>query len=131
MTILNPTMHFIDVRQTWAGAATDGQRGGGGGRKATRGGGKGGERRRRRGRRGKGGGECCANRNRRNKKTLCATMVEGSPEKKPLLEPRRKTLIGDEPSVGSTNRRHRDDALDETSTAVPSVSADNAQIESN
>jgi hypothetical protein len=128
MTILNPTMHFIDVRQTWAGAATDGQRGGGGGRKAPRGGGKGGE-----GRRppAPAGGQCCANRNRRNKKTLCATMVEGSPEKKPLLEPRRKTLIGDEPSVGSTNRRHRDDALDETSTAVPSVSADNAQIESN
>jgi hypothetical protein len=58
-------------------------------------------------------------------------MVEGSPEKKPLLEPRRKTPIGDEPSVGSTNRRHRDDALDETSAVVPLDSTDDAQIESN
>jgi hypothetical protein len=47
------------------------------------------------------------------------------------LEPRRKTLIGDEPSARSMNRRHQDEALDETNAAVPSNSANDAQIESN
>jgi hypothetical protein len=40
-------------------------------------------------------------------------------------------MIGDEPSIGSTNRRHQDEALDETKAAVPSNSIDDARIESN
>jgi hypothetical protein len=44
---------------------------------------------------------------------------------------RRKTPIDGEPSVGSTNRRHRDEALDKTNVAVPSDSADDAWIEIN
>jgi hypothetical protein len=38
---------------------------------------------------------------------------------------------GDEPSVGWTNRRHREEALDETNAVVPLDSADDAQIETN
>jgi hypothetical protein len=55
----------------------------------------------------------------------------GSPEKKTSPEPRRKSSIGDEPLVGWTNRRHQDEALDETNAAVPSDFADDVQIESN
>jgi hypothetical protein len=58
-------------------------------------------------------------------------MVEGSPEKTTSPEPRTISLIRDELSVGSTNRRHRDEALDETNKAVPSDSAYDARIESN
>jgi hypothetical protein len=57
-------------------------------------------------------------------------MVEAHPRRRPSPEPSTKSLIGDEPSVGSTNRRHRDEALDVTNAVVPSDSADNAQIES-
>jgi hypothetical protein len=56
---------------------------------------------------------------------------EGSPDKKTSREPRRKTSIDGEPMIGSTNRRHRDEALDETNAAVPSDSANDARIESN
>jgi hypothetical protein len=55
----------------------------------------------------------------------------GSPEKKTSPEPRRKTLIGDEPSVGPMSRRHRDKALDEMNAAVPLDSTVDARIENN
>jgi hypothetical protein len=42
--------------------------------------------------------------------------------RRPLLEPSTKLSIVDEPSVGSTNRRHWDEALDKTNAAVPSDS---------
>jgi hypothetical protein len=54
-----------------------------------------------------------------------------SPEKTTSPEPSTKSSIGDESSVGSTNRRHWDEALDETNAVVPSDSTDDARIESN
>jgi hypothetical protein len=54
-------------------------------------------------------------------------MVEGSPEKITSPEPRTNSPIEDEPLVGSTNRRHRDEALCET----PTDSVDETLIESN
>jgi hypothetical protein len=45
----------------------------------------------------------------------------GSPEKTTSLEPSTNSPIGDEPSVGSMNRRHRDEALDETNAVVPRI----------
>jgi hypothetical protein len=47
------------------------------------------------------------------------------------LEPRRKSLIGGEPTVGSTNQKQRDEALDETDAAIPSDSGNDARIENN
>jgi hypothetical protein len=41
---------------------------------------------------------------------------------------REKTSIGDEPSIGSMNRRHRDEALNEMNAAVPSDFVDDARI---
>jgi hypothetical protein len=76
-------------------------------------------------------GTRCTNGNQRNKKTLCATMVESSQEKTTSLELVTNSPIDDEPSVGSTNRKHRDEALDKTNAAVPSESSDDAQIKSN
>jgi hypothetical protein len=56
---------------------------------------------------------------------------KGSLEKETSPKLRRKTLIGDEPSVGSTNRRHRGEAFNETNAAALSDSVDDARIESN
>jgi hypothetical protein len=72
----------------------------------------------------------CVNGNRRNKKTLGATMVEGSPENAPTPETRTNPPIEGEPSVGLTNRRHQDEALDEMGAVVPLDAAADAQIES-
>jgi hypothetical protein len=58
---------------------------------------------------------------RRNEETLGTTMVEAYGRRRPSPEPSTKSSILDEPSVGSTNRRHRDEALDETNAVVPSV----------
>jgi hypothetical protein len=58
-------------------------------------------------------------------------MVEGSPEKTTSPVPRTISLIEDEPLVGSTNRRHRDEALDDSNVAVPSDSTNDTQIKSN
>jgi hypothetical protein len=58
-------------------------------------------------------------------------MVEGSPKKTTSLEPRTNSLNEDNPSVGSTNQRHRDEALGETHAAVPSDSTSDSLIESN
>jgi hypothetical protein len=58
-------------------------------------------------------------------------MVEGSPEKTTSPEPRTILLIEDEPSVGSINQRHRDEALDDSDVAVPSDSTDDTWIKSN
>jgi hypothetical protein len=98
-------------------AASSGCKGGGGGTTAR--GGEGSE------------GDVLHEWNRRNKKTLCATMVEGSQEKTTSLEPVTNSSIDDKPSVRSTNRKHRDEALDKTNAAVPSESSDDAQIKSN
>jgi hypothetical protein len=46
-------------------------------------------------------------------------------------ESRRKSLIDDESKVGSTNRKHRDEALDETNATVLLDFASDAWIESN
>jgi hypothetical protein len=46
-------------------------------------------------------------------------------------ELRRKSSIGDEPTVGLRNRQHRDEALYATNTTVPSDSAKDIRIESN
>jgi hypothetical protein len=56
---------------------------------------------------------------------------KGSPEKKTSSEPRRQTLIGDETSVESMNRKHQDEPLCETNTTVHSDSTDDARIEIN
>jgi hypothetical protein len=56
---------------------------------------------------------------------------EQSPGKKTSPEPKSKTPICDEPSVGSMNRSHRDKALDETNEATPSDSTYNVRIEIN
>jgi hypothetical protein len=68
---------------------------------------------------------------RRNRETLGATMVEAHWRRRSSPEPSTNSSIGDETSVGSTNRRLWDEALDETNAAVPSDSADDARIESN
>jgi hypothetical protein len=60
----------------------------------------------------------------RNEEFPYTTIVEGSPEKTTSPEPRANLVIDDEPSVRSTNRRHQDEDLDETNTAVPSDSTD-------
>jgi hypothetical protein len=45
--------------------------------------------------------------------------------------PRRKSSIGSKSTVGSTNRKHRDKALNERNVAVLLDFSNNAQIESN
>jgi hypothetical protein len=67
----------------------------------------------------------------RNRETLGVTMVEAHRRRGSSPEPSKNSPTGDEPSVGLTNQRHRDEALDETSAAVPSDCADNTRIESN
>jgi hypothetical protein len=60
-----------------------------------------------------------------------ATMEERLTREETLPEPRTNSPIEDEQSVGSTNRWHRDEALDVTDAAVPLDSAEDARIESN
>jgi hypothetical protein len=48
-----------------------------------------------------------------------------------LPEPRRNSLIDGELEVRSTNRKHRDEALDETNIVVLSDFTNNARIETN
>jgi hypothetical protein len=86
------------------------------------------EGRRRRGRGGKGGGGAAQTGIRETRKTLCATMVEGSPDNTTSLEPRTNSSIDDESSVGSINQKHRDKALNETNAVIPLDSADDARI---
>jgi hypothetical protein len=54
----------------------------------------------------------------------------GSPEKTTSPEQRGKTPIGDESSVRSMNRKHRDKALNYTNASVHSNSTDDARIKS-
>jgi hypothetical protein len=70
---------------------------------------------------------------RGREQTGAATAVQGArgSRRRPSPELRGNLLIGKEPSAGSTNRRHRDEAPDKTNTTVPSDSADDVQIESN
>jgi hypothetical protein len=58
-------------------------------------------------------------------------MVEAHWRRRLSSKPSTKSSIGDEPSVGSTNRRHQEESLNETNEAVPSDSGDDARIESN
>jgi hypothetical protein len=58
-------------------------------------------------------------------------MVEAHRRRRSSPKSSTNSLIGDEPSVGSMNRKHWDEALNEMNTAVPSDSVDDAQIESN
>jgi hypothetical protein len=58
-------------------------------------------------------------------------MVEAHRRRRPSPEWSTKSSIWDESSVGSTNRRHRDEAIDETNAAVPSNSTDDTRIKSN
>jgi hypothetical protein len=41
--------------------------------------------------------------------------------RRPSPEPRRNLSIDGEPEVGSTNRKHRDEALDETNAGYPRI----------
>jgi hypothetical protein len=82
------------------------------------------------GARGGGGGRCCVNENQRNEELHGQQWRESSP-KKTSPEPGRKSPIGDKPTAGSTNRKHRDEALDETNAAVPSDSTNDTLIKSN
>jgi hypothetical protein len=58
-------------------------------------------------------------------------MVEGSPEKMTSPKPKTNSSIDDESSVGSTNRRREDEALDDTNATAPMDSADDAWIKNN
>jgi hypothetical protein len=58
-------------------------------------------------------------------------MVVAHHRRRPSLEPKRKPLIDGDSEVRSMNRTCPDEALDETNTAVPSDSADDARIGSN
>jgi hypothetical protein len=71
------------------------------------------------------------NENQRNEELHGQQWRESSPEKKTSPEPGRKSPIGDKQTTGSTNQKHRDEALDETNAAVPSDSANDTWIKSN
>jgi hypothetical protein len=57
--------------------------------------------------------------NEEHEEILSTTMVEAHWRTRPAPEQSIKSSIGDEPLVRLTNRRHRDEALDETNAAVP------------
>jgi hypothetical protein len=78
-----------------------------------------------------GRGRCCINDKQRNEELHGQQWRESSPEKKTSLDPRRKTSISGEPTVGSTNQKHQDEGHDEMNVVVPSDSANEAWIESN
>jgi hypothetical protein len=59
------------------------------------------------------------------------TMEIAHRRKQSSLELRRKSPIDDELEVGSTNQKHRDEALDKTNAMILSDSANDAQTESN
>jgi hypothetical protein len=68
--------------------------------------------------------------NEENEETLSITMVEAHRRRRPSPGPSTKSSIMDEPSVGSSNRRHQDEVVDETNAAVPSDSTEDERIES-
>jgi hypothetical protein len=47
--------------------------------------------------------------NEEHEETLCTTMVDAHRRRRPMPEPSTKSSIGDEPAVGSMNRRHWDE----------------------
>jgi hypothetical protein len=64
-------------------------------------------------------------------KNTMTTMVEAHHRRRRSSpESRRNPSIDDEPEVGSTNRNHQDESLDETHASVPLDSVNNAWIES-
>jgi hypothetical protein len=58
-------------------------------------------------------------------------MEEGLTVEENLAGTEKKNADWDEPSIGSTNQKHWDEALDEMNAVVPSDSTDDARIESN
>jgi hypothetical protein len=58
-------------------------------------------------------------------------MVGGSLGKTTSMEPSTNLQIEDKPLTGSMNRKHRDEALDETNAAVSSDFADDTRFGSN
>lgn len=58
-------------------------------------------------------------------------MVVAHRRGRPLPESRRNPSIDGEPEVGSTNRKHKDEVLDETNATTLSDFANDAQLESN
>ena len=67
----------------------------------------------------------------KNEETLGATIEVSHRGRRPSPEPRGNLSIVADSGIQSTNRTRCDEALDETNAAVPSDSADDAQIESN
>jgi hypothetical protein len=68
---------------------------------------------------------------RRKTKKNTKNNEDSSPEKKPLSEPRRNPSIESEPEVGSVNRKHQGEALNEMNASVLSDFTNDARIESN
>jgi hypothetical protein len=68
---------------------------------------------------------------RENEETLGATMEVSHRRRRPSPEPKGNPSIAGDSGIQSTNRTRCDEALDETNAAVPSDSADDAQIGSN
>jgi hypothetical protein len=67
----------------------------------------------------------------KNGERTWTTMGEAHRRRRSSPEPRRKSSISGEPTVGSKNQNHCDEALDETNAAIVSDFANNARIESN
>jgi hypothetical protein len=67
----------------------------------------------------------------KNGETPWTTMEGNSPEETKFAGAKKKSSIGSETTVGSTNQKHRDEALDEKNAAVSSDSTNAAWIETN
>jgi hypothetical protein len=67
----------------------------------------------------------------RNEEILGATMEVSHRGRRPSPESRGNPSIAGDSGIQLTNRTRCDEALDETNSAVPSDSADDARIESN
>jgi hypothetical protein len=79
------------------------------GERAAPGGARGRGRGRHRGRAQEGEGGPTRTENKEHEETVGTTMMEAHRRRRPSPEPSTKSSIGDEPLVGSTNRRHRDE----------------------
>jgi hypothetical protein len=67
----------------------------------------------------------------KNGETPWTTMEGSSPEKRTLTGTKENSIDWCETEVGSTNRKHRHEALDETNATLLSDFANDTQIESN
>jgi hypothetical protein len=66
-----------------------------------------------------------------NKETSMNNNGKAHYRRRGSLEPRRKSSIGGEVVVGSTNQKHRNESLDETNASVLLDFTNNTRIESN